>query len=211
MGLDVSILSTGGGGVSQAVLDAALNGKVDVAGDIVSGNLEVQGALTASGGIDLQGTSVSDSGGYVNVAGNLYVADGGSGADIFTDGGVYATTDVSADALIGNRLVVPVAFKSVPLTGSKTLLLTTADPSLVVIGTAPATGGIVKLPALDSSGQYILTIVNRTSNSFTLSKDGVSNSIVNLAGTIGDITVTSGMWLQIGYYGGSTTFYQIGG
>lgn len=170
------------------------------------------GKLITAGGIDTQGQPIEDlSAGWVAVQGNLYVADGGAGSDIYTDGGVFASTEVAADALIGNRLVVPLGFGYVPLSGSKTLLLTTADPGMIVIGQTPATGGIVKLPSLDSGDNYMLNLVNRTSNSFTLSKDGLSNSIVNLAGGIGNITVTPGMWLQLGYYGGALTFYQIGG
>lgn len=160
------------------------------------------GALIAGGGIDLAGAAIEDSvSGLPWITGGIY-----TDADVYADGSVY-----SGDALAGNRLLIPVAFKSVPTTGSKTLLLTTADPSLIVIGTTPATGGIVKLPSLDTGDYYMLTLVNRTANPFTLSKDGVSNAIVNLAGSVGDIVIASGTWIQLGYYSGGSTFYQIGG
>lgn len=203
-----------GGGASLPIeqsdvtgLPAALDGKVSKAGDTMSGDLTLPNlfGVAANGLVTFADSSDYNSqidlggagDGSVNLSDNL----DGIFATLFGDG-LSVSGNVTA-----NKFKADPGFKNVPVSGAKTLYLTSADKGIILIGTAPATGGKVYLPALGGLDSGDFLIANYDTDTITVYPDA-SNAMTCFGGT-GSFTLAGKTAVRFTFYRATLTWYQI--
>ena len=128
--------------------------------------------------------------------------------------GFYVDVSAGINGVAGNGLasgawLAAPKFLSVPVTLTKTLLLTTADCGTVLISSAPATGGKVKLPSLSSGGAAAFLLVNYSAYDVTVERQGTNGITLLATGSTTSFTLPSKTAMHLTYYGGAGVYYQI--
>lgn len=128
--------------------------------------------------------------------------------------GFYVDESAGINGVAGNGLasgawLAAPKFLSVPVTLTKTLLLTTADCGTVLISSAPATGGKVKLPSLSSGDDAAFLLVNYSAYDVTVERQGTNGITLLATGSTTSFTLPSKTAMHLTYYGGAGVYYQI--
>lgn len=196
---------------AQVATDLGVDGKVSKSGDTMTGYLTTPGVYGVDVGGGYKALDIADSldynaSAFLDSYGGITLTDNVNGASLSVGGGI--SQFLGNVATNGGFLSVP-RFKSVPIGGAKTLTLTTGDCGVVLLGSSPSTGGIVKLPSLASSVDMAdFLIANQSANTVTVQAQS-PNSIKHTDRSIGDIALASGTVIRVVLYGATYTYYQI--
>lgn len=139
----------------------------------------------------------------------IWLGDSGFAGPAFYVDLSAGVSAVTGNAIASGAWLAAPKFLSVPVILTKTLLLTTADCGVVLISSAPPTGGIIKLPSLSSGDNADFLIANYTSYDVTVQRQGTNGITLLTTGAVTSFTLAAQTAIRLSYYAGAGIYYQL--